>query len=206
MEIALINVSKLSLIFGSKSKAQEIIYLLREAKKVVRQGFYGSELPAVETFCQKNNLFLAKSKFKILLADETSFSDKGIKISSDDPRSGMYFVYISKNEREGWLASYYELINDTDELGRLLGYPNCCIDFFVKRFTPDNPNLQLKPTNMFTNLTKRSQDAVLISHFPCSSECLQSINLGQKFLWIIAREDQQRSEELISLLSIPPSE
>src|SRR3989344_7976175 len=199
LQVKIMNVRELSLIFGSKSKAHEILYLLKDVKKVVRQGFYEPELAKVEEFCQQHNLTLAKSRFKVLLADETAFSNKGIKISGDDLRPGLFFVYISKNEREAWLASYYELINDTEELGRLLGYPNCCIDFFIKRFTEDNPNLQLKPTNPYTNLTKRDLDLVIISHFPCSSDCEKSIQLGKIFLNVIFEVDQKRADELLSV-------
>lgn len=194
-------ITELSNIFGSKSKAQEILFLLKDVKRVVRQGFYHQELLEVEKFCKQQKLILAKSRFKILLADETAYSNKGIKISGDDPRPGMFFVYISKNEREAWLASYCELVDDTDQLGKLLGYPNCCIDFFIKRFTEDNPNLQLKPTNPYTNLTKRDLDLVIISHFPCSSDCEKSIQLGKIFLNVIFEVDQKRADELLSVLS-----
>ncbi|MBS3139698.1 DUF483 domain-containing protein [Candidatus Woesearchaeota archaeon] len=201
LQAKIMNVRELSLIFGSKSKAHEILYLLKDVKKVVRQGFYEPELAKVEEFCQQHNLTLAKSRFKVLLADETAFSNKGIKISGDDLRPGLFFVYISKNEREAWLASYYELTNDSEELGRLLGYPNCCIDFFIKRFTPDNPNLQLKPTNPYTNLAKRDKDQVLISHFPCSSNCPESIKMGKTFFNALFEFDQEYARELFLSLS-----
>ena len=193
---------KLSLIFGSKSKSQEILYLLHDAKKVVRQGFYEHELPKVQKFCEENKLCLVKSKFKVLLADEASFSNKGIRIQERDKRPGMYFAYISKDEQKAWLVSYYELLKNDMDLGRELGYPACCVDFFCKRFTPDNPNLQLSPTNAFTNITKREKDLVIISHFPCSSDCQESIELGKKYLDVLLKIDKDRVEELVNELSV----
>ena len=89
--------------------------------------------------------------------------------------------------------------NDSD-LGRILGYPKCCVDFFCKRFTADNPNLQLKPTNPFTNLTQREKDRAIISHFPCSSDCQESIELGKLYLEIITRKDSERGKELLECL------
>ncbi len=195
------NIQELSSIFGSKAKAQEILYLLYDAKKVVRQGFYSSELPAVETFCQQYNLTLVKSKFKVLLADETAFSNKGIKITGDDPRHGMYFIYFSKNEHDAWLASYHELTDNVMDLGLILGYPLCCIEFFIKRFSEDNPNLQLKPTDPYTNITQRYQDKVLISHFPCSSDCAESSRLGKIFYNVIFEYDPEYSKQLWLSLS-----
>ena len=89
-------ISPLSSIFTSKSKAQEIILLLHDAKEVLRQGFYQKELPAVEKFCHENNLYLVKSKFKVILYDENQFTNKGVRIPDQDQRQGMYFIYISK--------------------------------------------------------------------------------------------------------------
>jgi hypothetical protein len=195
-------IKKLSYTFGSKSKAQEVILLLHGAKKIVRQGFYEHQLPKIEKFCMENKLSCVKSKFKVLLADETSFSNKGIRVPSDDHREGMYFVYISKDEKKAWLASYYELMSNDADLGYELGYPKCCIEFFCSRFSESNPNLQQKPTNAFTNISKRSQDNVIISHFPCSSSCEASIDLGKKYLDVLMSVDNERVEELLKNLSV----
>ncbi len=195
-------IKKLSFIFGSKTKAQEIFLLLKEAKAVVRQGFYDSELPRVEKFCQENKIHLVKSKFKVLLADENNYSNQGLRIPESDSRPGMFFLYFSKDEQKAWLASYYELVNNQKDLGLLLGYPSCCVDFFCKNFSSKTSNLQLKPTNIFTNLTQREQDLVILSHFPCSSECRESIFLGEKYLQAIKEMDQPRAEELVSKLTL----
>ena len=195
-------IKQLSIAFGSKSKAQEILFLLHDAKKVVRQGFYEEELSGVEHFCEKHDLSLVKSKFKVLLADEQAYSNKGIRIPGTDKRPGMYFVYISKDEKEAWLASYYELMSNDRDLGSILGYPSCCVDFFCKRFTENNPNLQFIPSNAFTNLTKREQDCVIISHFPCSSDCEESIALAKKYVEILSKVDKDRTEEMIKVLYV----
>jgi len=196
---------KISLIFGSKTKAEEILYLLNNKKKVVRQGFYESELWKIEKFCQENGLCIAKSKFKVLLADTSEagqYSNKGIRVPAHDPREGMYFVYISKEEQKSWLAAYYELMNNDNDLGILLGYPQCCVEFFCKRFTPDNPNLQLNPTNTYTNLTKRNEDCVLLSHFPCHSECPESIRMARENYFLIKEIDEERAKEIIDKLRV----
>jgi hypothetical protein len=196
-------ISSLAGVFGSKSKAQEIVLLLEGAKEVVRQGFYASELLAVEEFCQKNNLFLTKSKFKVLIDDQQeSFSNRGLRLREDDPRPGMYFVYVAKEEKSALLAGYAELMNRPRELGLLLGYPECCVDFFCKNFNAENTNLELTPTNLWTNLSKRGEDCVLISHFPCSSGCQESINLAKKYFAVISKVDAGRAEEMLNILEV----
>ena len=91
---------------------------------------WSEELPKVEKFCEKNNLYCVRSGFKVILADEYAYSNKGIRISEKDKRPGMYFVYISKDEKQAWLASYYELTSNDYYLGLTLGYHPCCLDFF----------------------------------------------------------------------------
>lgn len=193
---------QLSLIFGSQIKAQEIVLLVQNAKEVVRQGFFYSELHRVEQFCQKKNLYLVRSKFKVLFADESIYSNKGIRIPEDDPRPGMYFVYISKDEQKAWLASYYELVQNHRDLGIVLGYPQCCVDFFCSKFTPQKVNLEMSSKNPYTNLSKREQDLVILSHFPCSPECKESIILGEKYLQAIYAFDKERARELLTELRV----
>ena len=194
-------ISKLAKIFGTKTKAQEILLLLAGVKTVVRQGFYEYELPQIEQFCTENNIYLAKSSFKVHVTEEGSYSNKGIRFPLADQRPGMFFVYLSLDEYKAWQASYFELQNKDKELGLSLGYPSCCVDFFCKRFSEHNPNLQLKPTTMFTNLTKRSQDVVLVSHFPCTSDCAESIALGKKYFELIKKFDPIRAEEIENILT-----
>ncbi|MFH0701273.1 MAG: DUF483 domain-containing protein [Candidatus Woesearchaeota archaeon] len=196
-------IASLTGIFGSKTKAQEMVLLLQDAKEVVRQGFYDQELPAVEEFCKKNNLFLIKSKFKILLEDkENNYSNRGLRLAENDPRPGMYFVYISKDESRALLAGYAEMMNRHKELGEILGYPECCINFFIHHFRQDNTNLELLPTNEWTNLSKRGEDCVLLSHFPCRSDCQESIELAQNYFETIKKVDAERAEEMLNILKL----
>ncbi len=197
---------KLSLVFGSKTKAQEIILLLNDVKKVVRQGFYEHEIPKIEKFCRENALYLEKSKFKVLLADGNeniySYSNKGMRIDQKDKRSGMYFTYLSKDEEKALLAAYYELMKNDYNLGLLLGYPECCVRYFCQKFDENNTNLELKPSNVYTNITQRHQDHVLISHFPCDSDCRMSVAMGRKYLEVISEFDKERARELVEKLRL----
>ena len=197
------DIQSLLSITGSKTKAQEIILLLHNTKPVVRQGYYETELPALQQFCSEQDIFLVKSKFKVLLADAEStaaYSNKGVRIPESDPRPGMYFVYLSKDEHRAWLASYKELTENHQELGLLLGYPECCVRSFCQNFTESHPNLELKPTNPYTNLTQRNQDCVILSHFPCRSECGESIILAKQYLDVLQTVDASRTAEMLQQL------
>lgn len=192
-------VETLSKTFGSKTKAQEILLLLNDHKEVIRQGFYQEELIKIGEFCRENNLFLVSSKFKVQLEGE-DYSNKGLRIPLGDKRPGMYFLYFSKDEYKAYLASYLELIGSEKALGLLLGYPECCVDYFLQNFSVSNCDLQLKPTNMFTNLSKRSEDCVLLSHFPCNSDCEESVKLGKEYLEVLKKVDKERAKEVERVL------
>ena len=114
----------------------------------------------------------------------------------------MYFVYFSKDEEKALLAAYFEMMNSHKDLGRVLGYPACCIEYFCKSFSKNNPNPEHQPTNAWTNLTKRKQDRVLLSHFPCNSECIESINLAHKYLEAIMKVNRDEAEELLRQLKV----
>jgi|SRR3989338_649845 len=193
-------IHQLSLTFGSKTKAQEILFLQHHLKAVVRQGYYPHELPKVERFCTENNLFRVKSKFKVILLGDT-YSNQGMRISETDSREGMYFVYLSRDEEKAYLAAYYELVSNDRELGLLLGYPQCCVEFYAEKARQKNLNPEHLPTNLYTNLTKRDQDAVLLSHFPCSSDCAESIELAQENLVLLQKLDFTRAKEMREILN-----
>ncbi|HLC91314.1 MAG TPA: DUF483 domain-containing protein [Candidatus Nanoarchaeia archaeon] len=194
------GVGELLPIFGSKTKVQEILCLLYDAKDVVRQGFYSSELQKVKEFCSANKLFIVESPFKVVLADGNRFSNKGIRLDLDNPRLGMVFVYISKDEIKAHEGLLYETLHDDQRLGLLLGYPSCCVEYFISHFSAANPNPQIVSSNPFTNISQREQDCVLISHFPCSADCQESIALGKKYLEILKNVDQDRAKEIFDVL------
>jgi hypothetical protein len=189
-------------IFGSSTKAQEITFLLKDVKEVVRQGFYDTELNKIKRFCADNDIHVVKSRFKILFADDEhgSYSNKGMRLPENDSRPGMHFIYFSKDEQKAWLAAYYELVGNESELGLLLGYPKCCVKYFLNNFSAKNPNPELVGNNPYTNISKRDKDLVLISHFPCNPECEESVQIARGNLMVLKQDWPDRAAELISEL------
>ena len=199
-------------VFGTRMKSLEILFVLHGLKPVARQGFYDYEIREVEQFCKKNNLFFVKSEFKVMLADkDRPFSNKGIILSGNDEREGMYFVYISKDELQAQKAAYYEITQDHYNLGITLGYPACCSKFFHEQFPArsklDNdyeiPVLENSTGNEFpfvVNIFLRHKDYCLLSHFPCSLECNKSIGLGMKNYGLLHSYDAEISYEFMTNL------
>ena len=189
-------------IFGTKTKSLEMLYLLEGIKPVIRHGFYEHELPKIENFCSENNLFLVKSPYKVVIVDaaDGNYSNKGIKVSLDDEKTGMIFVYISKDEKKAILANVHETEGNHKELGILLGYPPCCAEFFAKHEPEEskdkndyiNPILENSEGFEFpfyNNIFIRDFDITLLNHFPCSLLCEKSLELAKNHLNIIKKYD-----------------
>ena len=199
-------------VFGSRTKALEIAYLIYNNKPVVRQGFYDNELEKVKEFCKKNKLAIEISPYKIVLADKNlKYSNKGIKVKKEDPRKGMYFVYISKDAQKAALAETFEFKNDHRSLGLLLGYPECCVNFFIqnepKRSQLDNdyvlPALNNSPGLRhvyWTNISKRHVDFTLLSHFPHAFNCEKSIAIAQRNFKLITELDPNLAMRMVKEL------
>ena len=205
--------SNLIKIFGTKTKALEILYLLEGIKPVVRQGFYANEFLKIYRFCQENGLALVRSPYKVVIVDaaEGSYSNKGIKVPLNDKREGMLFVYISKDEGKAILANAHETEGNHKELGMLLGYPQCCIDFYTKHETEEskanndyvNPilnNSEGYEFPFYNNIFIRDFDITLLNHFPCSLKCQDSLELAKRHLNIIQKYDISLANHFIERL------
>ncbi len=199
-----VEYSKLVSIFGSKLKADEMLYLLSGMKPVVRQLFFPSEIFLVESFCLQNKLFFVRSRFKILLSkSEEKFSNRGELIPFNDPREGAFVLYISPVEQKVYLSALAEQQENDKLLGELLGYPKCCVDYFLANFNVNNTNPELVDGLEFKNkdswlldISHRFEDIALLSHFPCSWNCLESIFISQKRLSLLKEKNLMRFEEI----------
>ncbi|MBW2996002.1 hypothetical protein KY332_01745 [Candidatus Woesearchaeota archaeon] len=188
------NIDALKGVFGSTTKACEIMYLMYGKKPVVRQGFYDNEVGRVKEFCRRHNLAYETAPYKVILADtHKRYSNKGLKARIDDPRRGMFFIYMSKDETKAAEARIHEMKDNHRELGFDLGYPECCVEFFAEKWEErsrlDNdyifPALHNSDGFRFsfhTNILKRSKDVTLLNHFPHSFQCEESIELAKRHL------------------------
>jgi hypothetical protein len=184
---------------------------MSDIKPVVRHGFYENELEKVKRFCEANKLSLTVSSYKVVLVDDAEYSNKGIKVRLEDERKGMLFVYISKDEEKSVLANCYEMKNNHAQLGHILGYPKCCVEFFVKhephRSKLDNDyvlpaleNSEGKTFSFYNNILLREQDITLLNHFPCSFGCGESSYLGKMHLIALRKSNTQLADVFVSKL------
>lgn len=131
-----------------------------------------------------------------------------------------YRVAITNSDKvKEWLQAWEK--NDNGAIGHLLGFPSCCIDFFLKYWveekfvdttwvmtgdsgidsTTDKEYLKIKPEN---NILLRWLGLRLVSHLPCSFNCrntiLTALNNKENFKKLNYHDEL---EWLMELLSYP---
>lgn len=194
-------ISALKAITGSLIKSLDIIYVLDGIKPVSRL-LIDEDNKTLLDFLDKKGLHYALSDSKIIKhVDQTrAFTDKGIRVSSDDERKGSHLIYISKDKKLTEKAKSLESENNQFELGKILGYPSCCAKFFDKHFDESSRRSMDLVLRTFSeskgfnflwqnNFCLRGFDISLISHFPCSFNCEKSKQIASKNLEVIKKYD-----------------
>lgn len=178
--------------FGDILSALEILFLINDLKPLVRLKCSYNQLIHIKEFCRKNGLFVL-SKYKLVSFEDKNkgYSNKCDYVPIGHP-GGYHVIFISKNKETCNSASKPPPnIIKSEELGFMLGYPECCTKFYNENkekaaskqmdfvlFTPKSK----KPFPFYNNVCLRYFGINLISHFPCSFHCKESIKLAKKNL------------------------
>ncbi len=198
------QLKNLVLLTKTRMKAQEFYLVLIGAKQVLRQAYTDTEFEALAELCTLCNLQFVKSDFAVELV-EKSFSNKGSKVTDAKrllkDKSLLYFYYVSRDLDLAQLAKRAEGNDDHRSLGKLLGYPDCCISYFLSQFSEQNPNPEFLPRKWQVNITQRPIDYCILSHFPCSNDCAQSILLSEYYLDLFKLDDVAWADKLIKHLN-----
>src|SRR3989338_2874210 len=189
-------IGKLLNIFSNNTRSLEILYLLEGAKKAVRLDANEQELEKIKKFCNDQKLFLELSDFKVIKipdAGKGGYANILRRAPLSSLNKGLYHLYISKDKNKSKFLKILENKNDDRAVGELLGYPKCCIGFFMKnrekqqKIQNDYILPALENSNGFkfpfyTNHAMRYFDVTLLSHFPHDFNCKESIAIGKKNL------------------------
>jgi len=190
--------SKLFQIFNSNLPPLEIIYVLADLKPCCRVLLNPAKIFELNKFCQNNNLHLELSSFKIkkmLDKGKGGFSNK-IKKKSITDEDGLFYAYISKDKNRGEEAKYFEFARNDSYHGKIMGYPECCIQFYKRNkrnaFKKQGDFMlfcshELKKYPFYNNYALRYFGISLISHFPCSLDCKKSQNIAKKNLYFLKK-------------------
>ncbi|HLD86695.1 MAG TPA: hypothetical protein VJB12_01400 [Candidatus Nanoarchaeia archaeon] len=178
-------------LLGSRIKAMEVILAKEGAKKVIRMLCHEMKVLPTREYLRSQGLSVELSDFKVLKDPvQGIYADRSIKVPKEDPRRGYLILYASHHPMGSQRAKELESEGDHRGLGEVLGYPECCCDFFEKHFGEHHTDLTLDtlrnskgfkfPFEM--NIAARHFDSALLSHFPCSFQCEESLGMARKNL------------------------
>jgi hypothetical protein len=149
---------------------------------------------------------------------------KGIYSATSAPAvSGKPYAFRMAVGRIEDLAAFSEAWKqqDDDEIGRLLGYPACCRDFFeqvwkIQKFvdttwpmaaatvSTDSVSIIEVHTNPYTNMLWRWMGIRAVPHLPCSFKCEEANTLGRSLVRIGRDIEQDEAMDwLVQVLSWP---
>ncbi|MBI2134510.1 hypothetical protein HYU09_00835 [Candidatus Woesearchaeota archaeon] len=207
-------VKELLKIFANYTRSLEIFYLLNNLKMAVRLDANQDELAKIKDFCSKNNLFLEISDFKVVkTADRGKGNYANIvkRVSINNANPGLYHLYISRDKNKANFLKILESKNDDRAVGEILGYPECCIDFFTKNRKKQEKiqNDYMLPTlnnsngfefPFYTNHAMRYFDITLLSHFPHDFNCKESVNIAKENLRTIKKYSPELAGKFENML------
>jgi hypothetical protein len=122
-------------------------------------------------------------------------------------KMGDLVIYISKSEELMKKAFEYDM-KDPKKFGKLLGYPNCCVDEFISN---NNSELNIYPYKNTIEKNKKipfylnhcPSNFRLISHFPCSYDCIPSLSMAEETFNIINSILPELAKEIKNFLKFP---
>jgi len=200
--------------FESLIDRLELVYVLERIKPAARLMVKQEEYIETKKFLEKYKLYVTRSDFKVVKLDNGPYSNKGEKVPSKDRRKGKYFIYVSRKKDNAEKAKKYESENNHKKLGKALGYPSCCIEFFEKHNKDQEKrfndyllkSLSSSKGHVFpfhTNIAARHFDLALLSHFPCSFHCKESKKQAESRLKIAEEYSIQYEAILRKMLKEP---
>ncbi|HLC95846.1 MAG TPA: hypothetical protein VJH97_00810 [Candidatus Nanoarchaeia archaeon] len=191
--------------FNSMLKCLDVLYVLEGIKPAARILVEEDEKVYIEEYLSSIGLQHQYADFKVKKLDEGQYSDKGERLPGDQP--GKSVMYIAKESLHAEKAKAYEQQEEHIKLGLALGYPRCCCEFFAKQ-----AGMQEKRFNDYTlpglaasrgfifpfylNYAARHFDISLLSHFPCSFNCPESMKIAKTNLEVI----EKRSPEYAAII------
>lgn len=182
-----------------------IIGLKPAARCIIRE----REVNLFIDFCHKYDLKYVFSDYRYnMLRNEVIVKDMS---------SNILKMYVSKSTKICEKLRYYDE-KDDKITGRLLGYPDCCINFYLdlvknknhqevdfvqESLSNTSQKIDFKINNVREWCGKLQIDYSLIDYFPCSYNCRNAIKYAGKLFRYIEKIDKNQSDHIKKQLLKP---
>jgi hypothetical protein len=147
-------------------------------------------------------------------------SGYGLEAPVDDPLFGYVHVYVADTPQKARAARQAEHSQKIAEFGRLLGYPPCCVDFYLRRLDTAEQDqgdfvLPLLEASLEDRLGKKPSfphwlnvaaqyfSASLISFYPCSFFCEKAIAVAENSLTLMRNYDEAWAAATLEVCKTP---
>ena len=166
----------------------DVIYVMEGFKPVTRISLPAEHLDIFRQFCEANHLLYKLADFKIQHIEDKGKNGFSNSLKMVDPVQidADFVIFITRNPDH--IKTDFTALPDK-EFGRLLGYPECCLEFYEKYkesagqyqmdFVPFSVT-EFKKYSFYTNYFLRYFNYTVISHFPCSCACNATIEIGRR--------------------------
>lgn len=194
------------------TKLSKMGMLFREAEyQMVKQG----HRPAAIIHVDNNNLERAWNKINedglvytpILKSSYyQGFAHKHKPVEPGKP----FFWYgaLTQKVEDGQKFKQAENKGDHKTIGKLLGYPECCVKYFNKTFSKNYDPIWVHKQGQVKGYPECNQmlryfGARITSHFSCSPTCEKTKKIGQQWFKTMEGIDKDLAKQLFNLLAAP---
>lgn len=134
------------------------------------------------------------------------FAHKHKEVKPGEPF--FWFGCITKTVEAGEEFKEAEKIGDHSVMGKMLGYPECCVDYFKENFPKNYDPVWLNDDNIpdgepVANILLRYFGIRIVSHLVCSPYCEPSLGIGRERVEFMRRADPESTDWLLEFLSSP---
>lgn len=194
------------------SKLSKMGNLYREAeyqtvKRKIREAAIISVYPenldeSLQRFNKDGLIFIPLKKTK---------RDENFSFKLEPPKTGEAFYWIGclvRTKKEGEIFKEADQKHDHRTMGQMLGYPECCIEYFIKNFPVNYDPIWVDLEGKVRGYPEcngmlRYFGPKIIPHYSCSPTCEASRKIGRTWLKIMKEIDKGLAKEMYNLLAEP---
>ncbi len=177
---------------------------------------------ALDSYCSLHGLsFFVSDRLWKPLNTEVEYVNACIEVSTSNSqleRNALRYVFVSVDDYE--LDAYRKFDNESTidhyKLGKLLHYPECCINFFTSNWElaldlhdGDLTPLLVKTAPLNCQFSKWANYFLdylglpIISHFPCSLDCKATIRQTKSMMFTLSQAMPELASHLNNMLNWP---
>lgn len=136
---------------------------------------------------------------------------ESFSFKTETPESGEAFYWLGclvRTKKEGKIFKEADQRHDHKIIGQMLGYPDCCIGYFIKNFPVNYDPIWVHSEGKITGYPEcngmlRYFGPKIVPHYSCSPTCEATKKIGRTWLKIMKEIDKDLAGEIYNLLADP---